>query len=343
MEHSLAESFEPAKAIAGTALDLELAIEQALDDRWPERGTPQLIAFSHEGRPEDWSEVRFTIQLDDHLELPFEMPDAEIMNLLDGDMDGFADHVAAACAEALEHADELRATQDALRVRCEAFCRDLALGGLELPLSWISLAPHDHWTSRADVRFDIALAGLGDGLESIEVMGEAGPEDDLAEAFDHALCVQRRRARQLAATSAAGAHGRADALALGVIRSQPRPLDTFAAILANRRLDLDGDASLYWFDGVLRASCPLPGGGECHHGRIELPGRWFSGPASKALAGRPAAEVLDHPALAEVMIGEVTSEVIAGRPATYIELEAPLSYFDASTGRSWPCGADMQD
>lgn len=343
MEHSLAASFELAEAVEHTALDLELAIERALDERWPERGNPQLIAFSHEGRLEDWSEIRFTIQLDDHLELPFEMPDADIMNLLDGDADGFADYVAAACAEALEHAEELRAAQDALRVRCEAFCRDLALGGLELPLSWISLAPHDHWISPADVRFDVALAGLGDSLESTEVVGEAGPEDDLAEAFDHALDVQRRRAQQLATTSAAGAHGRADALALAVIRSQPRPWDTFAEILANRRLDLDGDSSLYWFDGVLRASCRLPGGGECYHDRIELPGRWFSGPASRALAGRPAAEVLDHPALAGMLVREVTSEVIAGRTATYIELEAPLSYFDASTGRSWPCGADMQD
>ena len=324
---------------APTPFEIEVAIDDVLDLRWAAaRHRPHLSHMEFEGQDDGWSELKFTIELDG-LELPFEKPDADVMALLHGGLEEFAASVAAVCADVLSHSLELREAQSAMRRRVEEFCRELAVGGVEVPLLWLSLAPHDHWVTPADVRFDIALAGLGHSLRADEIMGEAGLDDDLCEAFDHALDTQRERARQVAEIRSVGAHGRADALALALIAANPHPLDAFRDVTSHDRIDLQDGVSLHWSNGVLRSSGDLPGNAAWYHDRVELPGRWFSAAAAAAMVGRPASDIVDHPAFAGVSISEVASEVMDGRTATFIGLEAPVAFFNASAGRSWPDSA----
>lgn len=328
-----------AGAYAPTPLEIELAIDEALEERWgADRRRPEISDMKFEGDDQDWLELKFTVELDGDLELPFEMPDAEILHILHGDLNRYAADVAAVCAEVLSHAEELRAAQSEMRRRLEGFSRELAAGGLELPLFWLSLAPYDHWSTPADVRFDIALAGLGDHLRAADILGEAGLHDDLAVAFAHALDTQRDRSRQVAENRAAGAHGRADALALALIGADPYPLDALRDERTRDDVVLADGISLHWSHGVLRSSGTLPGGVGWFHDRIELPGRWFSAPAAAAMIGRSAGEVVDHPAFANITIREVASEIVSGKPMTIVDLRTPVSFFDAPSGRSWPVG-----
>ena len=110
--------------------------------------------------------------------------------------------------------------------------------------------------------------------------------------------------------------------------------------MAGDRVELADGSVLYWLWGILHSSCRLPCGGEFYHDRLELPGRWFSAPVARALAGRPATDIVDHPALIGIIVHEVVSEFAEGRAATGVTLEVPVSFFDARSGRAGPCGVD---
>ena len=323
--------------LAPGLFDIELAINNELDVRWGAiRHHPLLSNIKFEGDETDWTDLQLTIELDDELELPFEMPDADMMEMINGGLHGFAAHVAQVCADLLAQAPELRAAQSKMRQRVEDFSRELAADGLELPLFWLSLAPHHHWIKPAEVRFDIALKGLGHHLRAEEIINEAGFDDSLVEAFDHAFETQRERAKQVTETTSVGAHGRIDALAVALIAAEPNPLDVFRLAGFLDRVDLRDGNSLYWSDGALRSSGSLTDNVEWFHDRIELPGRWFSAPAAAAMVGQPASDIVNHPAFAGITIRNVESALAAGQPFTVVEIELPLAFFNASTGQTWP-------
>ena len=337
MKRNIAAAAQDGATRAPTPFEIELAIDHALDVQWSgSKGRPELSDAKFAGEEDGWHELTFTIEIDGDLELPFEMPDAELMEMLHGGLEGFATYVAAVCADVLSHAVELRAAQSSMRRRVEDFSRSLASNGLELPLGWLSLAPHEHWIKPADVTFHIAFVGLGDHLREDDILGEAGLDDDLTEAFDHALDTQRERSRQVAQVRSAGAHGRADAMALALINADPHSFDALRDVMVLDQVDLQDGITLHWSNGVLRSSGKLSGGIEWFHNHVELTGRWFSAAAAAAMAGRPTSDIVDHPAFSGIAIREVASQVVQGRATTFVGLETPVAFFDASSGRSWP-------
>jgi hypothetical protein len=344
LKHSFNGSFDPCSAKQQTAAVIEQAVKQAVDEAWAGEPMPWSISeLDHHGDGTDWVELTFSVDLGCDLVLPFEMPDADVLTLMHGGAAGYAAYVVDTCLEVMSHTSQLGAARDVMLAKAEAYSRALAEQGLHLPVAMVSLAPHESWLDPAEVRFQIALDGLGDHLRAAKVLGEsAGVGDDLARCFEWALDRQRLLVQARADARAAGADGKVDAIALAAIRMQPEPLALFHAMATGEMVELPDGVSLHWSNGRLRSQAELPGA-EWFNSRLELNGRWFSAPASARLKGQPASAVLDHPALVQVIIRKSDSWIEDGRRGTTLELDVPLHHFEAATGRTWPVvdpGAD---
>ncbi len=314
---------------------IRLAVEAALDQVRGGRSQVCIDELHHHGPEDDWSDLEIMVEVDEELVVPFRLEDADLLSVLYGDERGFAGAVAETCELVLDHAESLVEKQRSVWAQCEEFTDRHNATGLRLLATSVSLAPQDQWDDPAEAVFEIEFTGLGGNLNRTEIRTQFHPGDDLDELLARELQAQRSRSVLLDQPRPAGAHGRADELAIAVMRSRGDP-SLYAAAMREEFLALDDGSSLHWDNGVLRYSGSPMKGVHCHGDTVTIEGSWLPEAKAEAIRGAPLGVLVDEPIVRDMRIRSVSTRFEAGRPLTEVVLDLSTVFFSADDGRTWP-------